>query len=201
MASRLYDETLEQLQLMYARPQKLTIGFRATYHAMPEAVAACRRMSPTCDHWELMGRYRRGFSPFDCPNLPADDVVTYPLCHYTRPGKSFWHPVVQRQLSIVWRGQEGFIELQTTQGPECLQQIADAAGVEIEIWNGPLGTVHRLSRPVPCKQVAIDLNILVVGNVKVDGSLDQIPTTHRAKLATLMTHHFQRFDKASFLAA
>ena len=34
----------------------------------------------------------------------------------------------------------------------------------------------------------------------IDGCLDKIPTTHRAKLATLMTPHFQRFDKASFLA-
>ena len=35
----------------------------------------------------------------------------------------------------------------------------------------------------------------------IDGCLDKIPTQHRTKLATLMTHQFQRFNKASFLAA
>jgi transposase len=35
----------------------------------------------------------------------------------------------------------------------------------------------------------------------IDGCLDNIPTQHRAPLATLMTHNFQRFDPASFLTA
>ena len=35
----------------------------------------------------------------------------------------------------------------------------------------------------------------------IDGCLDKIPTKHREPLKTLMTHNFQRFDPASFLAA
>ena len=35
----------------------------------------------------------------------------------------------------------------------------------------------------------------------IDGCLAKIPTDHREKLKSLMTHNFQTFDKASFLAA
>ena len=35
----------------------------------------------------------------------------------------------------------------------------------------------------------------------IDGCLAKIPTTHREKLKTLMTHNFQTFDPASFLTA
>lgn len=35
----------------------------------------------------------------------------------------------------------------------------------------------------------------------IDGSLESIPGKHKSKLATLMTHNFQRFNIASFLAA
>ena len=35
----------------------------------------------------------------------------------------------------------------------------------------------------------------------IDDCLAKIPTNHREKLASLMTHNFQRFDPASFLAA
>ena len=35
----------------------------------------------------------------------------------------------------------------------------------------------------------------------IDGCLDQIPTKHRESLKSLMTHNFQQFDPASFLAA
>ena len=35
----------------------------------------------------------------------------------------------------------------------------------------------------------------------IDGCLNHIPTKHRAALKSLMTHNFQRFDPASFLAA
>jgi transposase len=35
----------------------------------------------------------------------------------------------------------------------------------------------------------------------IDGCLDRVGIEHRAALKLLMTHHFQTFDKASFLAA
>jgi transposase len=35
----------------------------------------------------------------------------------------------------------------------------------------------------------------------IDGCLDKMPTEHREQLKSLMTHNFQTFDKASFLAA
>ena len=35
----------------------------------------------------------------------------------------------------------------------------------------------------------------------IDGCLDKIPSEHKEKLASLMTHNFQTFDRASFLAA
>jgi transposase len=35
----------------------------------------------------------------------------------------------------------------------------------------------------------------------IDGCLEKIPTEHRAELTSLMTHNFQTFDPASFLAA
>jgi transposase len=35
----------------------------------------------------------------------------------------------------------------------------------------------------------------------IDGCLDNIPTKHRPRLATLMTHNFQHFNPASFLTA
>ncbi len=35
----------------------------------------------------------------------------------------------------------------------------------------------------------------------IDGCLGKIPTDHREKLQSLMTHNFQQFDPASFLAA
>jgi hypothetical protein len=35
----------------------------------------------------------------------------------------------------------------------------------------------------------------------IDGCLDKIATEHRAELTSLMTHNFQTFDPASFLAA
>ena len=35
----------------------------------------------------------------------------------------------------------------------------------------------------------------------IDGCLENIPTKHKSKLASLMTHNFQRFNIASFLAA
>ena len=35
----------------------------------------------------------------------------------------------------------------------------------------------------------------------IDGCLEKIPNQHRVPLASLMTHNFQRFNPASFLAA
>ena len=35
----------------------------------------------------------------------------------------------------------------------------------------------------------------------IDGCLDNIPTKHHDKLQTLMTHNFQQFNPATFLAA
>jgi len=35
----------------------------------------------------------------------------------------------------------------------------------------------------------------------IDGCLENIPTKYRSQLASLMTHNFQRFNPASFLAA
>ena len=35
----------------------------------------------------------------------------------------------------------------------------------------------------------------------IDGCLDNIPTKHRTKLQSLMTHNFQQFNPASFFAA
>ena len=35
----------------------------------------------------------------------------------------------------------------------------------------------------------------------IDGCMENIPTKHRSRLASLMTHNFQRFNPASFLAA
>jgi len=35
----------------------------------------------------------------------------------------------------------------------------------------------------------------------IDGCLEKIPTQHRERVATLMTHNFQQFNPASFLAA
>jgi transposase len=35
----------------------------------------------------------------------------------------------------------------------------------------------------------------------IDGCLENIPTIHKSKLASLMTHNFQKFDITSFLAA
>lgn len=35
----------------------------------------------------------------------------------------------------------------------------------------------------------------------IDGCLTKIPTQHREKLKSLMTHHFQTFDPASYLSA
>ncbi len=37
--------------------------------------------------------------------------------------------------------------------------------------------------------------------VAIDGCLNRIPTEHKSKLASLMTHHFQRFNPASVLTA
>ena len=38
-------------------------------------------------------------------------------------------------------------------------------------------------------------------DVLYDAGLDNLPTTHRPQLATLMTHYFQHFNSASFLIA
>ena len=35
----------------------------------------------------------------------------------------------------------------------------------------------------------------------IDGCLENIPTKHRSRLSSLMTHNFQRFNPASFLTA
>jgi len=35
----------------------------------------------------------------------------------------------------------------------------------------------------------------------IDGCLENIPSKHRSRLALLITHNFQRFNPASFLAA
>jgi len=44
-------------------------------------------------------------------------------------------------------------------------------------------------------------NSFIEFRAAIDGCLENIPTKHREKLQSLMTHNFQQFDPASFLAA
>jgi hypothetical protein len=51
---------------------------------------------------------------------------------------------------------------------------------------------------------AVGITATVLGSnnsAVIDGGLEKIPTEHRDKLQTLMTHNYQTFDPASFLAA
>ncbi|MFV0443489.1 MAG: hypothetical protein ACK5Q5_07955 [Planctomycetaceae bacterium] len=138
--SRAIEQCLAALKIAqreFGPPRVVEIEFKSRSETMPKYVKACAEIGRPCDSWKFVGEYRKQFSPYTCPSYPTTDVVSYPVleAHQLRvlsPAKLYL------RASMVWKGQEGFLELQTTEGPEYLQEIADAAGVEIEIWDGPL---------------------------------------------------------------
>ena len=89
----------------------------------------------------------------------------------------------------------------------CALVIAMAKSLNIHLeflpsYSPNLNLIERLWKFVK-KQVLYGRHYATFADFRtaIDGCLAKIPTEHREKLSSLMTHNFQTFDPASFLAA
>ncbi len=86
-----------------------------------------------------------------------------------------------------------------------VKDLARVLGIHLEFlpsYSPNLNPIERLWKFVK-KQVLYGRHYATFAEFRaaIDGCLAKIPTEHRDSLASLMTHNFQTFDPASFLAA
>jgi transposase len=86
-----------------------------------------------------------------------------------------------------------------------VQALAQSLGIELLFlpsYSPNLNLIERLWKFVKKKALyGRHYATFAQFQAAIDGCLDKVATEHRKDLKTLMTHQFQTFDKASFLAA
>ena len=86
-----------------------------------------------------------------------------------------------------------------------VKSLAESLNIHLEFlpsYSPNLNLIERLWKFIK-KQVLYGRHYATFAEfcAAIDGRLEKIPTDHRASLASLMTHNFQTFAPASFLAA
>ncbi len=92
----------------------------------------------------IWGGYKKGFDPFKRPK-DIDGSVRYPIWRKSSKDKLYW------QVDIVHTETESFFDVQTSEGPEYLQQFLSESKLQGEIWQGDFS--DRWNFPMP-KHVA-----------------------------------------------
>jgi hypothetical protein len=93
-----------------------------------------------CGIW---GSYKKGFDVFKRPKHPIDGSVRYPI--WQRDSEDFKKQLWQ--VDIVHTATESFFDVQTSEGPEYLQQFLDENKLQGKIWEGDFS--ERWNFPMP----------------------------------------------------
>ena len=141
--------------------------------------------------------------------LGAWNAVTHELVSITTDATVSAQTMCDLLVKIAALGLQGPIRLvlDNARYQHCALVIAQAKSLNIHLeflpsYSPNLNLIERLWKFVK-NQVLYGRHYATFAEfcAAIDGCLAKIPTEHREKLETLMTHNFQTFDPASFLAA
>ena len=141
--------------------------------------------------------------------LGAWNAVTNELVRITTPGTVSSDTMCQLLQKIATLGLQGPITLvlDNARYQHCALVMNLAATLNIELrflpsYSPNLNLIERLWKFIKRDVLyGRHYNTFEEFQAAIDGCLDNIPTKHRVSLKSLMTHNFQQFDTASFLAA
>lgn len=86
---------------------------------------------------EIPGWYREGFDPYSSPPVPPPgEEYRYPVAMYLKPGRTSDEPTLQ--VDVVHTATGSFLEFLSADGEKRLRNYSELAGVDLEIWRGPL---------------------------------------------------------------
>ncbi len=138
----------EQLcELFYAKPKSIEVfdcpAAHDKHNPLPPPSGAW-----SCSAW---ANYRKGFNPLKRP-VSIDGSVRYPIwaCETATFDKLLWH------IDIVHTATESFFDVQTSEGPEYLQQFLDEHGLVGEIWQGDFAERWDLPMPMSVSKLPHD---------------------------------------------
>lgn len=141
--------------------------------------------------------------------LGAWNAVTRELVSVTTDGTVSAETMIALLRKIAVLGLQGplTLVLDNARYQHCALVIAVAKSVNIHLeflpsYSPNLNLIERLWKFIK-KQVLYGRHYGTFAEfcAAIDGCLAKIPTDHREQLKSLMTHNFQTFDQASFLAA
>lgn len=163
-----------------------------------------------CCLWCLRRLYTRGASGRQRYSvLGAWNAVTHQLVSVTTAGTVSSDTMCQLLRQIAALGLRGPITLvlDNARYQRCALVIDLAKNLNIHLeflpsYSPNLNLIERLWKFIKRDVLyGRHYNSFTEFCAAIDGCLENIPTKHREKLLSLMTHNFQRFDPASFLAA
>ena len=163
-----------------------------------------------CCVWCLVRRFVRGGSGRKRYSvLGAWDAVTHDLVSITTDATVSAETMCALLKQIAGLGLQGPITmvLDNARYQHCalVMGLARSLNIHLEFlpsYSPNLNLIERLWKFIK-KQVLYGRHYATFAAFRaaIDGCLAKIPTDHRESLASLMTHNFQTFDPASFLAA
>jgi len=163
-----------------------------------------------CCVWCLVRRMLRGGSGRKRYSvLGAWNAVTHELVSITTDAAVSAATMCDLLLKIAALGLQGPIRLvlDNARYQHCalVMGLAKSLNIHLEFlpsYSPNLNLIERLWKFVK-KQVLYGRHYATFDDFRaaIDGSLAKIPTEHREKLQSLMTHNFQTFNPASFLPA
>jgi len=141
--------------------------------------------------------------------LGAWNAVTNQLVSITTAGTVSSETMCQLLHKIAALGLQGQITLvlDNARYQRCALVIDLAKTLNIQLQFLPSYSPNLNLIERPWKFIKRDVlygrhyNSFIEFSAAIDGCLENIPTDHREKLQSLMTHNFQQFDPASFLSA
>lgn len=163
-----------------------------------------------CCLWCLRRLYTRGASGRQRYSvLGAWNAVTNELVNITTAGTVSSDTMCQLLHKIAALGLRGPVTLvlDNARYQHCalVMDLAKTLNIQLQFlpsYSPNLNLIERLWKFIKRDVLyARHYNSFTEFCAAIDGCLRKIPTDHRGKLQTLMTHNFQQFDPASFLAA
>ncbi len=195
------EATLEPL-LEEARAGKGQVFFADAAHFVMGAFLCCV--------WSAVRLFLRGGSGRKRYSvLGAWNAVTRELVSLTTDATVTAETMCALLVKIAALGLEGPITvvLDNARYQHCalVMGLAKSLNIHLEFlpsYSPNLNLIERLWKFVK-RQVLYGRHYATFADFRaaIDGCLTKIPTEYREKLQSLMTHHFQTFDPASFLAA
>ncbi len=195
------DKTLEPL-LASARSGESHVFFVDAAHFVQGAFLCCL--------WCLQRLFLRGASGRKRYSvLGAWNAVTNELVKVTTAGTVSADTMCDLLRQIAELGLQGPVTLvlDNARYQRCALVMALAASLNIQLqflpsYSPNLNLIERLWKFIK-RDVLYGKHYNTFDEFcqAIDGCLEKIPTQHRHRLASLMTHNFQRFNPASFLAA